>query len=428
MKKFFVFVLLLSAVHADAQMIRKRSMLFMNGTAHLGTGEVIDNSLIGVIDGKIVTVANALLTTPNLKNFDTVINIQGKHVYPGFIAADVSLGLVEVEAVRATVDNNETGLFNPNVRALIAYNTDSKVIPTVRCNGVLLAQVTPRGGIVSGTSSVMKLQGWNWEDAAYKKDEGLHMNWPQNFQSFGWWAEPGETKANDKYSERLNEIRKFFKEAKAYAEETNVANKDVRFEAMRGLFDGSKNLYVHANYVKEMSDAIFFCKDLGIARLVIVGGYDSWMIPDLLRENKVSIILQRLHELPARNDDAIDLPFRIPALLAKSGITYCLGGAGDQEAAQTRNMAFLAGTAASYGLGKEEALKLITLNTAKILGIDKTVGSLESGKEATFFISEGDALDVRSNRITHAWIAGEPVDLNNHQKENYEKYKKKYGL
>ncbi|MBX7095188.1 MAG: amidohydrolase family protein [Flavobacteriales bacterium] len=406
---------------------QKRSFLLMEGTAHLGNGEVINHSLIGVRDGKIVLVANSLVTRPNLSEFDTVIQIPGKHVYPGFIATDVSLGLVEVESVRATVDNAEAGEYNPNARTLIAYNTDSKIIPTVRSNGVLMAQVTPRGGVVSGSSSIMKLNGWNWEDAAYKADDGIHVNWPRNFQQRGWWAEPAEGSKNDKYQMSINDIKKFFEEAKANSEDAVSTNKDLRFEAMRGLFDGSKTLFVHANFAREIADAVQFMRDMKIKKMVIVGGYDSWMLTDLLRENKVAVILRRIHELPFRSEDDIDLPFKIPALLQKAGVLYCLGNAGDQEAAQTRNLPFLAGTIVPYGVEKEIALMSITLNAAKILGIDKWCGSLEPGKEATLFISDGDALDMRSNNVTHAWIKGEKVDLNNIQKELYSKYKTKYG-
>lgn len=426
MKKIILFTAILFAAQVSWSQ-KKRSVLLMNGVAHLGNGEVINHSLIGFRDGRLILVGNALVTTPNFKEFDTVMDIQGKHVYPGFIASDVSLGLVEVESVRATLDFNETGMFNPNSRTLIAYNTDSKIIPTVRANGVLLAQATPRGGIISGTSSVMNLQGWNWEDAAFRKDDGVHMNWPRNFRTSGWWAEPGETSKNDKYGETISSIRHFFSEARAYYEEKEITKPDARFEAMKGLFDGSKTLYVHANFAKEIADAVLFCREMKIEKIVVVGGYDSWMLTDLLRENKVGVILRRVHELPMRAEDDIDLPFRIAALLQKAGVLYCLGNAGDQEAAQTRNLPFLAGTIAGYGIEKEVALMAITLNAARILGIEKQVGSLEPGKDATLFISSGDALDMRSNQVTHAWIQGDEVDLNTHQIELYKKYKEKYG-
>ncbi|HAA01418.1 MAG TPA: amidohydrolase family protein [Flavobacteriales bacterium] len=425
MKKIFsLFVFLLFAFGANAK--EYKSVLLMNGTAHLGTGEVITHSLVGIRDGKIVLVANALITNPNKSEYDTVINIEGKHVYPGFIATDVTLGLIEIESVRATADFAEVGAYNPNVRAVVAYNTDSKVIPTVRSNGVLISQIVPRGGVLSGTSSIMRLQGWNWEDAALQNEDGVHMNWPRFFQNTGWWAEPGETKANDRYQERLDEMKKFFREAKAYAEVKEHERIDVRFEAMRGLFDGTKNLYIHASFVKEITDAVFFCRDLKITKIVIVGGYDSWMVAEMLKENKVSVILQRVHELPSRPEDDIDLPYKLPALLHKAGVLFCLGNEGDQEAHRTRNLPFLAGTACAYGLDKEIALMAVTLNAARILGVSDRIGSLAQGKEATLFVSEGDALDMRTNKVTMAWIQGKAVDLNDHQKELYKRFSDKY--
>jgi imidazolonepropionase-like amidohydrolase len=426
MKKYaIVLIALLFSGIASAK--NYRSVLLMNGTAHLGTGQVINQSLVGFRDGKLVMVANALVTTPNLKEFDTVINVEGKHIYPGFIALDVTLGLIEIESVRATADYAETGMYNPNVRAVVAYNTDSKIIPTVRSNGVLHSQIVPRGGVLSGTSSVMKLQGWNWEDAALRNEDGVHMNWPRYFQNTGWWAEPGETKANDKYTERVGEIRRVFGEAKAWCEIAQHERVDVRFEAMRGIFAGTRILYIHASFVKEITDAVFFCKEFGIQRPVLVGGYDAWMVTDLLKENKFSVILQRVHELPSRPEDDIDLPYKLPYLLHKAGVLFALGNEGDMEAHRTRNLPFLAGTATAYGLDREVALMAITLNAAKILGVSDKIGSIEIGKEASIFVSDGDALDMRTNKVSMAWIQGVPVDLNDHQKDLYKRFSEKYG-
>lgn len=403
-----------------------KSVLLLNGTAHIGTGEVINKSLIGIKNGKIVAVANALTITPNKSDYDTVIDIDGKHVYPGIIAMDVPIGLVEIEAVRATNDANETGKFNPNARTLIAYNADSKVIPTVRSNGVLLAQISPRGGIISGSSSLVKLAAWNWEDAALKADEGIHMNWPRSFKRNGWWAEPGATDRENKYLENVTEIESFFKEAKAYLQQKNSDKKDLRFESMRGIFEGKQTLFIHCNYAKEITGAVNFCREFKITKIAIVGGYDSWMLTDLLKENKVAVVLGRLHELPLRAEDDIDTWYKIPYLLQKAGVLFCLGNSGDQEAAQSRNIPFLAGTAAANGLTKEEALAAVTLNAAKILGMEKQIGSIEVGKDATLFVSKGDALDMKSNLLVYAFINGESINLNNFQYDLYRKFDAKY--
>ena len=427
MKIFLAALFLFTTLQSNAQK-KYKSYLLMNGTAHLATGEVINNSLIGFKDGKLNLVANALITTVDTKQYDTIIYIKGKHVYPGFIAPNIILGLIEVEAARPTQDYDDVGEFNPNIRALIAYNTDSKIIPTVRDNGILLVQTTPRGGTISGSSSVMKTSGWNWEDAVLKEDDGIHLNWPRNFQQTGWWAEPGGTQKNDQYKERTKSIRKFFEDAKAYCEIEKYEKPDLRFEAMRGIFNGEKNLYIRAEHVKEMTDAINFCRDLSIKKIVIIGGYDSWMITDMLKENKVSVMLRGIHELPIRAEDDVDMPYKLPKLLQDAGVLYCIQNEGNQEASQSRNLPFMAGTAAGYGLTQEQALQSITINTAKILGIDKMYGSLEPEKSATLFVSEGDALDMRTNNVTIAFINGEPVDLHTFQEDLNEKYLEKYGL
>lgn len=399
------------------------SILIVNATAHIGNGNVIDESAVGFKDGKLTYVGR--VGAIDQSEYERVIDATGKHVYPGLIAPNSTLGLVEIGAVRATRDQAETGSMNPNVRSIIAYNTDSKVTPTIRMNGVLMAQITPRGGRISGTSSVVHFDAWNWEDAVFKEDDGIHINWPRMFHQMGWWAEPGPTKPNKKYEESIAKLRQFFEEAKAYASQDNYAQKDLKLEAMRGCFDGTKKVYIHADYIKELTDIVFFTKDMKIST-VIVGGYDAWMIPDLLKENDIAVMLRRVHALPMRPEEDVNLPFKLPAMLHKAGVLFCLENSGDMETMGTRNLAFYAGTAAAHGLPKEEALKAVTLNTAKILGIDDRVGSLEVGKDATLFISTGDALDMMTNNVEFAFIQGREIVLSSHQLELYEKYKAKY--
>ncbi len=403
----------------------------MNATAHIGNDSVIQNSLIGLKDGKIVLVADATTAKLDKSAYDEIIDAGGKHIYPGFIAPNSTLGLTEIESVRATNDFRETGTTLPNVRSLIAYNTDSKIIPTVRSNGVLLAQITPRGGLVSGTSSIVMLDGWNWEDAAYKTDDGIHINWP-TIQNRKFLDDdniyPGPFEKNKDYVKQTDLLKKLFADAKAYNESVSKEEANLRFEAMKGIFAGTQTLFIHSNTVKEMIEAIHFAKQNKIKKIAIIGGKESWMITDLLKQNEIAVIISRLHDLPTYQEDDIDLPYKLPYLLQKAGVLYCLNNEGDMEAMNTRNLPFLAGTAAAYGLTKEQALRSITLNTAKILGIDKTTGSIETGKDATVFISTGDALDMRSNNVERAFIKGRDIDLNNDQKVLYEKYKTKYGI
>ena len=408
-----------------------KSILLMNGVAHIGNGKVIENSAIGFKDGKIILVADATTIKIQQSAYDTTINIFGKHVYPGIIAPNSTLGLSEIDAVRATRDLSDIGGYNPHIRSVIAYNSDSKIPPTVRTNGVLIAQVTPRGGVISGTSSVLELDGWNWEDMVLKTDDGIHLNWPKMFKR-DWEKnedanEMPPMKKSEEYEKSKTELKKFFSDANAY-NETTAAEKNLRLEAMRGLFNSGKTLFIHVNYVKEIEESVTFALSQGVKKIVVVGGTDSWMVTDLLEENKVAVMVNRVHDLPGRTDDDIDLPYKLPALLQKAGVLFCLENSGDMEQIQSRNIPFLAGTASAYGLTKEEALSSITLNTAKILGIDSRVGSLEEGKDATLFISTGDALDIKTNNVELAFIRGKKLDLTNEQTVLYEKYKTKYGI
>ncbi len=405
-----------------------KKYLILGGVAHVGNGEVIQNSAIAVENGILRFVKNQLIYRIDQSEYDTVIHLNGHHVYPGFIACNTTLGLNEIEAVRATRDFDDVGDYNPNVRSIVAYNTDSRIIPTVRSNGVLLGQITPRGGIISGSSSIMQFDAWNWEDATVREDDGIHLNWPPRFVKTGWWANPGETKENKKADEKVQEIYRFFEAAKAYASTPKPSNINLRFEAMKGLFEGTKTLYVHCNYAREIIKAIDLKRAFDIDNVVIVGGYDAYLVPEVLKDNNVAVILHNLHALPLRADDPIDLPYQMAGKLKALGIEVTVSMTGDMEAMNTRNLPFTAGTAVTYGMEYEEAVKLISLDAAKIIGIDETYGSLEAGKSATFFISKGDALDMKTNEIYFAMIDGRVIKLTNPQKELYKKYQRKYGV
>ena len=417
-KKIFLLILNLFLL---GNISAQKTTLIMGGIAHLGTGEKIENSLIVIRDGKFDLVADASVIRIDPSAFDTVIRAYGKHIYPAFIAPNTTLGITEIDAVRASKDYNEVGSYNPNVRSQIAYNTDSKIIKTVRTNGVLLTQTTPRGGVISGLSSVMYLDGWNWEDATLKADDGIHLNWPSSFNTSGWWAEPGKTSKNKNYDDRVKEIKNYFEIAKSYSQ--HDSKMDLELVSIQELFKGTRNLYIHANYAKDIRESVRFFKKIGIKNIVIVGGRDALNAISILKENNISIILERVHSLPVNEDAAIDQFYKLPSQLSENNILFCLSYSGDMEAMGTRNLPFTAGTAVAYGLDKEKAIASISLNTAIILGIEKTTGSIEIGKNATFFISSGDALDMRTNNIELSFIKGIPVNLNNHQKELFEKYK-----
>ena len=392
-------------------------------TAHLGNGQVIKNSLIMFNDGKITFVGSAMMKIARQGN---VINARGKHVYPGFIAANSTLGLVEIDAVKASDDQREIGLTNPHIRSLIAYNAESKVVESMRPNGVLMAQIRPKGGMISGTSSIVQLDAWNWEDAAIKTDDGIHMNWPGNFSSGKWWLgeDPGK-KVDVKYPANIDQIKTYFMNAKNYLAGKS-AKKHLPYEATKGLFNGSKKLYIHVDGQKEITDAITICLELGINNLVIVDAEGADKVADLLMKHNIPVILPRPHRNPDNEDDAYDSTYTIAKTLTEKGIVVSLGMDGQMERMNTRNLPFYAGTFAAFGLDKEVALQLITLNTAKVLGIDSFTGSLEVGKDASLFISEGDALDMRTNILIHAFIQGRKLSLETHQTKLWKRYSNKY--
>jgi imidazolonepropionase-like amidohydrolase len=430
MKTTFLILCTGIALHVGAQQPipaakQKKSILLMNGIAHIGNGQLIENSVVGFKDGKITLIGDARTMRIDISAWDTTINISGKHVYPGFIAPNSTLGLTEIEAVRASNDWYEVGGYNPHVRSQIAYNAESRIIPTVRTNGVLLAQVTPRGGRISGTSSVMQLDGWNWTDATQRKDDGVHINWPSVYSR--QWSDNGMVYEKSKnYEAQKQELQQFFAEAKAYLE--NPSERNLRFEAMRGVFNGTQRLYIHADAVKDITESVAFAQKFGVKHVVIVGGTDSWKCAEFLKNKNISVMLTRVHSLPVRSGDDLDQPFKTAAQLHDAGVLFCFQNEGDQEASHTRNLPFLAGTAVAYGLPKEQAVAALTGNAALILGIADRTGTLEAGKDATLFISEGDALDMSTNKVTWAFIEGRRLDLRNEQQELNEIYLKKYGL
>lgn len=397
-----------------------KSVLITGATIHVGNGTVIENGDIGFKDGKITWVSSKKETV----SFDTLIDATGKHVYPGFILPATPLGLNEVDAVRSTHDYAETGGLNPNVRALIGYNTDSKITPTIRTNGVLYAQITPSGGLVSGTSSVVQLDAWNWQDAAVRTDDGIWFNWPPERFYTGWWAEAGEEEPNKKRKEQLEILTLLLQRAKAYHNETV----DLKLAALKGLFDGSRTAYINVSRAKEIKESVLYFQELGVQKIVVCGGEESPLVADFLKARNIPVLVERLHALPYKGDDAYDQPYALPKQLQDAGVLYALTYMGSMEVMGSRNLPFLAGTAVRLGLTKEQALQSITLNTAKILGIDHICGSLEIGKDASLFISTGDALDMMTNNVELAFIQGRMISLDNHQKHLYEQYKGKYGI
>ena len=397
---------------------QNKTISIVGATAHIGNGEIIENSVLVFENGIITQIGQS----SSLSGEGEIINAKNKHIYPGFIIPNSTLGLGEIDAVRATRDFDEVGGMLPHVRSLVAYNAESKVTESMRPNGVLIGQIAPRGGTISGTSSIVQFDAWNWEDAAIKIDDGIHMNWPNDLK---WDRKTQRIEPNKKYNEQVNKIKNYFTQANTYDIKSNKS-KNIEFEALKKLFTGEQKLYVNARSEKQIIDAIAFVKEFGIKNMVLVHGDEAYKVSTLLKQNNVPVILKRVHSLPNSDDDDYDLPFKSASLLTKSGVIVALEANGGMERMNSRNLPFYAGTVSGYGLTDEEALQLITINPAKILGIDDKYGSLEVGKSATLFISEGNALDMRTNILSRAFIDGRDISLETHQTKLWKRYMDKY--
>lgn len=438
MKQLITITLLTVCVLAQAQetvypAAAYKGLTFLkNGTVHVGNGQVIENATIKIDNGKIVAIGQNLpIPADDVKVFD----VSGQHIYPGLILCNSALGLKEIASgVRGSNDFQEIGDVNPNIHSAYAYNADSKMINVLRSNGVLLANVVPQGSLVTGTSSVVQLDAWNYEDAVYAKDNGMHIDMPTMlnrpsgraaFLALLSGQAPPQTDATKEALNTVEAVKAFLREAKAYAEEPVHANANLKLEAAKPLFDKKQKLYLHANEVKQMLVAIDFAKEFGFD-VVIVGGTESYQIADLLKKNGIAVILDEEHRLPTMDDDDVDQPYKTPAALQKAGVLFAIND--ESENTRYRNLAFNAGTAAAYGLTKEEALSAITLNAAKILGIADRTGSIEVGKDANIVVSKGDILDMRSSQVTHAFIQGRKLDLTDKQKQLNDRSNFKYGI
>ena len=433
MKKFLILFLVLLNVKLFAQVPepvndQTKPVLIYNAFIHIGDGNTIQNGFVSFDNGKITDVSSEDLDLESgtYNNF-LKINANGSHLYPGLILPNSKVGLEDISAVRATVDHTEVGELNSNIRSLIAFNTDSEVISTFRYNGILLSQVVPDGSFVTGNSSIMMMEGWNWEDAAYKIDDGMHVKWPRKTYPPSRWSGQTSFRDNPNYKSSVDMINKFLIDSRSYFNLNGDENKEVnlKLEAMVDVFNGKKKIYLHVGSREQIIESVQMFQKHGINDLVLVGANDALYAIDFILENDLPVLLNNLHRVPSRNHEDVDLPYKLPYLLQKEGVLVGLTASGSLHS--QRNLPFLAGTAAGYGLGKEEALKLITSNNAKILGIDNLTGTIMVGKDANIIISKGDILDMKSSVIEYAFITGRKVNLDGKQQILYDRFKRKYS-
>uniref|UniRef100_A0A486XVC8 Amidohydrolase-related domain-containing protein n=1 Tax=Rheinheimera sp. BAL341 TaxID=1708203 RepID=A0A486XVC8_9GAMM len=395
-------------------------LLLTGLTVHTVTDGVKTDSDVLVVDGKIAAVGKDLAVPTGA----TVLALDGKHLYPGLIALANQLGLVEIEAVRATDDTTEVTQTNPDIKARLAYNADSEVIPTIRSNGFAYSLVYPSGSMLMGQSSLMQLDAWNHQDAVVADGAGLHIRWP-NASTLGsrWNPKPADEvrKAN---AEQLEQLQQYFKDAKAYyeAEKAGLNNGlDSRWHEMLAVFDGKRPLFVHADDERQIRQAMALASEYQL-QLTIVGGRDSWRLANELAAAKVAVIYTAPYGLPSRVDENYKQAFVVPKVLQDAGVQYALSLDGFWD---TRNLVFAAGQAISFGLTPEQALRSVTINAAQIAGVADKIGSIEVGKAASLVVSEGDIFDYLGHKVTHLWIDGRAVDLNNRHKQLHNKYQQR---
>ena len=433
MKKFIILFLVLLNAKLFAQVPepvndQTKPVLIYNAFIHIGNGNTIQNGFVSFDNGKITDVSSGDLDleSDDYKNY-IKINANGSHLYPGLILPNSKVGLEDISAVRATVDHTEVGELNSNIRSLIAYNTDSKLISTFRYNGILLSQVVPDGSFITGNSSIMMMEGWNWEDAAYKIDDGMHVKWPRKTYPPSRWSGQTSFRENPNYKTSVDMINKFLIDSRSYFNLNGDENKEVnlKLEAMVDVFNGKKKIYLHVGSREQIIESVQMFQKHGINDLVLVGANDALYAIDFILENDLPVLLNNLHRVPSRNHEGVDLPYKLPYLLQKEGVLVGLTASGSLHS--QRNLPFLAGTAAGYGLDKEEALKLITSNNAKILGIDNITGTIMTGKDANILISKGDILDMKSSVIEYAFITGRMLKLDGKQQILYDRFKRKYS-
>lgn len=397
------------------------------GTVHTVSGGVIEGATVLFEAGVITGIGTDLALPENTR----MIDITGKHVYPGLIAAPTTLGLTEIGSVWATHDNIETGNVTPSVRAVTAVNPDSEYFPVARANGILTALTMPSGGLISGLSGLIAMDGWTTEEMTLVATVGLHVRWP----SYRVLDIPNLGSREEQIKARkaaLTRLRDAFRETRAYmiAKEAERDGgpfhpSDLGWESMIPVLKKELPVFVHASEEKQIHAAIDWAlaEDL---KIILIGGADVWRVADRLKEHGIPVIISAVHYLPARRWEAYDAPFTNARKLHEAGLDYCIGerrvwleGGGGSN---VRNLPYHAATAAAYGLPKDEALKSVTLYPARILGVEDRLGSLETGKDATLIVTDGDPLEIMT-QVEQAFIRGRPVDISTKHTDLYDKYR-----
>ncbi len=436
----------------------------VGATVHPLTGPDIPGGVVLMRGGKIIAVGTR--ESVPIPTDATVTDAAGLHVYPGMFDADTELGLREIDSVRETIDDTEIGDFNPELRAVVAVNPDTDLLPEARANGVLSVVSAPAGGTIAGQGAVLALNGWTWEEMAIDPSFGMYLQFPRTgarrfretshrcedtaggqgqdtepsarsgaFVSgatldsramlFGQLPAGGGADTSDGKDTRIEKALKplndFVEAAKRYRmakDSGTLKETETKWEAMLPVLAGTKPVYIRADKEGDIRAAVDWVKTNEF-RMILVGGQESDKCADLLAREKVPVILRPVLSLPRAADAPYDDAFTIAGKLAKAGVEFCLTSDGTSN---IRRLPWQAAMAASYGLDLDTALKAVTLFPARITGQAARLGSLESGKDATLIITTGNPLEITSV-VKAAFIRGEPVDLETRQRRLYERYR-----
>jgi imidazolonepropionase-like amidohydrolase len=392
---------------------QKGPVALTDGTVVTVSGETIEQGTVVFDQGKIVAVGRNVTIPEGAE----VIDVSGQYVYPAMIHARSTLGLTEVGRVSETVDLNEFGDINPNVRIQVAYHAGSEHISLVRTHGIAVTVATPSGGLISGLSAAMLTDGWTWEDMTLQAPVAMIVNWP-NMQN----ARQRE--------EGLKQLQEAFDSARRYYQAKKAAgqrgiphhNTDVRWEAMIPVLEGQVPVHIFANEITQIQAAINWAERENL-EMVLVGARDAHYVLPQLKAKDIPVIITPVIGSPSRQWEAYDLSYRLPALLHEAGIRFCI--AGEASAANVIRLPNHAASAVAFGLPQDEALKSLTLYPAQILGLDDRMGSIEVGKDASIVIADGNLLEL-STQVSLVFIQGRMIQMMDKHRRLYELYDQKY--
>jgi imidazolonepropionase-like amidohydrolase len=399
----------------------------INATLVTVTGETIENGTLLIRGDRIVDLGADVAVPPSVE----IIDAEGLFVYPGMIDASSALGLYEVGAVRATVDVYEMGTYNPHIKAEVALNPHSVHIPITRVNGVTSALVVPAGGIIAGQSAMIHLRGWTPEEMVFKAPVAIHINFPRLPREDDRRSQQEEEKKKDgkeKTEKQIKELIDVFLKAKRYAatwdgfaksQKRLAPEKDLMLEALVPVVKDGLPVIIAVHAEKDIKNAVDFVDTLGI-KAILQGVNEGWKVAPLLKEKNIPVLVGPILRSPG-SKDPYDAVYANAGILHKAGVKIAFL---TESAADARSLPYHAGTAAAFGLPREEALRAVTINPAEILGVVDNLGSLEKGKLANVIVTDGDPLEMRT-QIKHVFIAGEKIDLSSKHAELYEKFRKR---